>query len=47
MLRAIGLSAQGIRLMIFLEILIRLIVSISNGILLGIVLSVGFGAQIE
>jgi ABC-type antimicrobial peptide transport system permease subunit len=47
MLRAIGVSVKDIRIMIFLEILIRLLVSIANGILLGIVFSLGFGMQIE
>jgi ABC-type antimicrobial peptide transport system permease subunit len=47
MLRAIGVSVTDLRIMIFLEILIRLFVSITNGILLGIVFSLGFGMQIE
>ena len=47
MLRAIGLSAFEIRVMVFIEILVRLVVSIANGILLGIVLSIGFSKQIE
>lgn len=47
MLRAIGVSVSDLRIMIFLEILIRLFVSIANGILLGVVFSLGFGMQIE
>lgn len=46
MLRALGLSAWDLRIMVFVEILVRLIVSIINGILLGIVLSFGFAKQI-
>jgi len=47
MLRAVGLPVNDIRIMIFLEILIRLFVSIVNGLILGIVFSLGFGMQIE
>lgn len=47
MLRAIGLSCYDIRLMVFTEVMVRLFVAIMNGILLGIVLSVGFSLQIE
>ena len=47
MLRAIGLSSFDIRLMVFTEVMVRLFVAIMNGILLGIVLSVGFSLQIE
>ncbi len=47
MLRAIGLSVFDIRLMLFVEILIRIIVSIFNGIVLGIVFSLGLSGQIE
>jgi ABC-type antimicrobial peptide transport system permease subunit len=47
MLRAIGLSVFDIRLMVFLEILVRIVVSIFNGIVLGIVFSLGLSGQIE
>jgi ABC-type antimicrobial peptide transport system permease subunit len=47
MLRAIGLSVSDIRLIIFIEILIRIVVSIFNGIILGIVFSLGLSGQIE
>jgi ABC-type antimicrobial peptide transport system permease subunit len=47
MLRAIGVSVNDLRIMIFLEIFIRVLISITNGILLGIVFSLGFGMQIE
>lgn len=46
MLRAIGLSVTDIRLTIFIEILIRIVVSIFNGILLGIIFSLGLSGQI-
>ena len=46
MLRAIGLSAFRIRMMVFAEIIIRLFVAIFDGILLGIILSYGFSAQV-
>ena len=47
MLRAIGLSAKSIRIMVFSEIIIRLVVSVIDGILLGVVFSIGFSLQIE
>lgn len=47
MLRAIGLSVFDIRLMIYLEILIRMTISIINGILLGLMFSLGLSGQIE
>ncbi len=47
MLRAIGLAVSDIRLIVFIEILIRIIVSIFNGIVLGIVFSLGLSGQIE
>lgn len=47
MLRAIGLSATNIRIMVFLEIIIRLVVSVIDGIILGIIFSIGFSMQIE
>ena len=46
MLRSIGLSVFDIRLMIFLEILIRMVISIVNGILLGIMFSRGLSGQV-
>lgn len=46
MLRAIGLSVFDIRLMVFMEVLIRIVVSIFNGIVLGIVFSLGLSGQI-
>jgi ABC-type antimicrobial peptide transport system permease subunit len=46
MLRAIGLSVFDIRIMVFLEILVRIVVSIFNGIVLGIVFSLGLSGQI-
>jgi ABC-type antimicrobial peptide transport system permease subunit len=46
MLRAIGLSVFDIRMMVFLEILVRIVVSIFNGIVLGIVFSLGLSGQI-
>jgi ABC-type antimicrobial peptide transport system permease subunit len=47
MLRAVGLSVFDIRLMIYLEILIRMVISIINGVLLGILFSLGLSGQIE
>lgn len=47
MLRAIGLSATNIRIIVFLEVIIRLFIAIVNGILLGVVFSLGFSMQIE
>ena len=46
MLRAVGLKVKDIRHMVFLEVLVRIIVAITNGILLGIVFSLGFSYQI-
>lgn len=46
MLRAVGLTVEDIRLAVFLEVIIRLTISIINGILLGIVFSLGFSLQI-
>jgi ABC-type antimicrobial peptide transport system permease subunit len=47
MLRAIGLSVFDIRLMIYLEILVRMVISIINGILLGLLFSLGLAGQVE
>lgn len=47
MLRAIGLSAANIRIMVFSEIIIRLVVATVGGILLGVGFSIGFSLQIE
>ena len=47
MLRAIGLSVYNIRLMIYLEILIRMVIAILNGTLLGLVFSIGLSGQVE
>jgi predicted lysophospholipase L1 biosynthesis ABC-type transport system permease subunit len=47
MLRAIGLPVFDIRMIVFVEILIRIVVSIFNGIILGILFSLGLSGQIE
>lgn len=47
MLRAIGLSVFDIRLMVFLEILVRIVIAIFNGILLGLIFSWGLAGQVE
>jgi ABC-type antimicrobial peptide transport system permease subunit len=47
MLRAIGLPVFDIRLMIYLEILVRMVISIANGIILGLVFSMGLSGQVE
>ena len=47
MLRAIGVHVSDIRWMIFVEILVRLAIAITNGIILGIIFSLGFALQIE
>ena len=47
MLRAIGLSVYNIRLMLYLEILIRMVIAILNGTLLGLVFSIGLSGQVE
>ena len=47
MLRAVGLSVVQLRLSIFLEIFVRLVVSIVNGVALGVVFSLGLAGQVE
>lgn len=47
MLRAIGMPVRSIRIMVFIDILVRLVVSIFNGILLGILFALGLSMQIE
>ena len=46
MLRAVGLSVFNIRLMVYLEILVRMIIAIINGTILGLVFSVGLSGQV-
>ena len=47
MLRAIGMPVSDIRLMIYLEILVRMLISILNGVLLGLVFSLGLSGNVE
>lgn len=47
MLRAIGLSVTDIRVMIYLQILVRIVISILNGIALGLMFSWGLAGQVQ
>ena len=46
MLRSIGMSVFQLRFSIFLEIFLRLLVSIANGIILGVIFSLGLAGQV-
>jgi ABC-type antimicrobial peptide transport system permease subunit len=46
MLRAVGMSATDIRIMVFIEILVRVLIAIFNGIVLGVIFSLGLSGQI-
>ena len=47
MLRAIGMPVYDIRLMVYLEVLVRMVISIINGVLLGLVFSLGLAGNVE